>query len=186
MITSSPTCRSAFGSHVCHVVLMRTQKQMRRVDAGRVVAAGTVMQNVQAIGYRPVMQLPRQSMRIDDSWSTVAIERTVTIPGCATSPQPTLAKRVNVLPEAHGRCDGTVLLGARRRTEAATASIEFCLPSHEVVVTNGAGSGDDSLRGHLTVLALGATPRTVQPVAGFSHAPIIPQISCLHAESSTP
>ena len=148
MTALHPACRTAFLNHVSHVVFMGAEKQMRRIDAGWVIATGAVVQNVQTIRDRTVVQFPRQPMCIDDAWGTVAVERPIAIPSRAASPQPALARRVNVLPKPEGWGDGTITLGASRGAELSTASIEFRLPGHELALTDGAGSRDDSLRGH--------------------------------------
>ena len=79
---------SAFGIHVCNVVLIRSKPKMRGIDASRSVA---VVANAHAVRDGAEVKFPRQAMSHEPL--TVRFHRAVTVFDHVAAPQPTLVWR---------------------------------------------------------------------------------------------
>lgn len=95
MTVAAPMSATPLRNHVSRVVRVRTQPQMLRTNARRIVA---MVQHVHALGHRPHTQL------VGHSVSPVCLaphtEPPVTPGVCVCRPHPTLPRLVHLLPEA--------------------------------------------------------------------------------------
>ena len=177
---------TTFRRHVSQVVCVRAEKQMIGIDAQRVV---TPMADEQSVGDIAVCQCPRKT--VSAPGSITDLDTTITRSCYGVSPVPASpVDAINMIPEVGNLLSGSMFAGAFTRTADRVSSCAGGSPSDDRhrLFAGGACRYDASvgagiLIGHLTGLSLGATPRTVQPVAGFFRASIIPQIPYLHAET---
>lgn len=92
--------RASLRLPVRHVVSMRAEPKMRRIDAGAVVSTGAVVQDLNAIRNRAVCQNPRNA--VGSVAPAVETKLTVSVRESARGPQPTGGRpirAVNLRPE---------------------------------------------------------------------------------------
>ena len=89
---------AAFGFFVVHVVLVRADKQMGRVDAGRIIAG---MHDQKAVRNRSVSQHPGEPVRIDVLAAGMA-ESAIAYIVSATGPDMTITCSINKLLKSFG------------------------------------------------------------------------------------
>jgi hypothetical protein len=78
---------AAFLFAVGHVVGLGSEKQVIRIDAGRVVAPWAIVEHEQSIGNRPIMEFPGPPMGSDTA-TILVTERSVVGGVAASSPEP--------------------------------------------------------------------------------------------------
>lgn len=99
--------RASFIDHIAHVIGMRAQKQVCRIDAQAHIAA---MTDVHASRNRPVGQFIRDTVGAGGcAMRVIDADRAVASMIASGSPQPAVARPINVLPEAISNRDFAIL-----------------------------------------------------------------------------
>lgn len=162
--------RASFANHVAHIVALCAQKQMIWVDAGRVIATGTVMAHIQSFRDWATQQRPGNTM----CRGGASIDADVAMPPrtSMSRPQPAFAGLIDVSPEPIGDGDfqGSVIAGLRAVLRVAVAR-----GKHSRAMSTGEGILGAC---HLSLLTGwgGAVPQGVGSTAAASCCPQLYQI----------
>lgn len=100
LLSTSHKRKSSFVDTILSVFLFGSNPKMFKIDAGRVVASGTIVQDAQPFWYRPLVQNPRGDARTNGffEWSASG-NRPITF-NFTPSPEPAGIGLVHLGPEA--------------------------------------------------------------------------------------
>ena len=116
-----------FPPHIPHVLKMRPEPEMIWIDAAGIVAAGAIVEDVQAIRDRSAMDQPRRLMGLDDLAILAARPDAAVVMAARlgkAGPEPTAIRLDDLRPESFGqRCaSGTLSNGAAWPTTETTVA----------------------------------------------------------------
>lgn len=155
----------SFGVAIRHVLLMRAQKQMRRVTAAAVI---TLVQHVLIGGYRPVSELPGDAMGV--FLTPTYPERSVAVRADASGPIPTTGRFIQAIPKAflgikRSLCD---MLAGPRTVHGFPGKVTAGQLAFNGAVTGCANQGQSSrMQLHVNPPMVLCRALTVAAVQGF-------------------